>query len=146
MYFIDRRTRLRHGFTFIEVMIVVVIIGILAGVVTLSTRHFIDQAKRNRAKSDIATYSSAVEAFYAAKGRYPTTEEGLAVLTPQFIDRLRLDPWGNAYQYVQPGNTRPYAVMCYGADGREGGDGVNADISSEDDDIAGDAVKQASSN
>ena len=126
----------RRGFSFIEVMIVVVIIGLLAGAVTLSTRHFMDKAKQTRARTDIATYKSALESFYAEFGRYPSNEEGLLILTPKFIDKLRMDPWAHPYQYVFPGRQSAYEVICFGADGRDGGDGVNMDISSEDVDIA----------
>jgi general secretion pathway protein G len=129
----------RQGFSFIEIMIVVVIIGILAGAVTLSARHYLDKAKVNRARSDIATYSSALSAFYAENGNYPTSDQGLTALEPKFIDKLRLDPWGHAYAYNQPGRTGPYEIICYGADGKEGGDGADADISSEDVDTQGTA-------
>jgi general secretion pathway protein G len=127
----SNRSRYR-GFSFIEVMIVVVIIGLLAGAVTLSTRHFMDRAKQTRARSDIATYKSALESFYAESGRYPTSEEGLAVLTPKFIDKLRLDPWLHPYQYNFPGKQSAYEIICFGADGRDGGDGVNQDITSDE--------------
>jgi general secretion pathway protein G len=122
----------RRAFSFIEVMIVVVIIGVLAGTVTLASKHYLDRAKRSRAKADIATYQSALASFYADAGRYPTTDEGLAVLVPKFIDRVRSDPWGRPYGYACPGRTGAYEVTCLGADGREGGDGADADISSDD--------------
>jgi general secretion pathway protein G len=111
-------------------MIVVVIIGLLAGAVTLSTRHYLDRAKGNRAKTDIATFRSAIETFYGEEGRYPTTDEGIEALVPEYIDQLRQDPWGRPYQYVQPGRTAPYEIICYGADGRAGGEGADADIGS----------------
>ncbi len=121
------------GFTFIEVMIVIVIIGLLAGMVTLASRHYVDKARRNRAKADIATYSSALAAYYADAGHYPTTDEGLSVLTPKYVERMRADPWGRAYAYTNPGRSgSAWEVVCYGADGREGGDGADADVSSDD--------------
>lgn len=119
----------RKGFSFIEVMVVVVIMGLMAGAVTLSTRHLLDKAKQNRARADIATLSSALAAFYGERGRYPSNEEGLAVIVPDFITDVRLDPWGRAYQYNQPGHDRPYDLVSYGADGREGGEGADSDIS-----------------
>jgi general secretion pathway protein G len=120
------------GFSFIEVMIVVVIIGILAGVVSLSTRHFMDRAKQNRARTDLATFKSALAAFYADYGRYPTSDEGLALLAPKYVEKIHNDPWSHVYQYNQPGRNGPYEVLCLGADGKEGGDGADADISSDD--------------
>ena len=120
------------AFSLIEVMIVVVIIGLLAGVVTYSTAGYLERAKRECARSDIATYIGAVDAFYLANGRYPNNQEGLAVLAPQFIKVLRNDPWGHPYQYVQPGKSGPYDLISYGADGREGGTGSDADISNFD--------------
>lgn len=126
-----RRNRQR-GFSFIEIMIVVVIIGILAGVVTLSTRHYLDRAKRNRANTDLATFRSALESYYGEEGQYPSTDQGLAVLVPTYVERLSSDPWGRPYQYVQPGRGGPYEVVSHGADGRPGGEGADADLSSGD--------------
>jgi len=133
MYCSNRRYR---GFSFIEVMIVVVIIGLLAGAVTLSTRHFMDKAKQTRARSDLATYKSATESFYAEIGRYPSTEEGLTILVPKFIDKQRLDPWSHPYEYNFPGRQAAYEIVCFGADGRDGGDGVNQDITSDEVDVS----------
>ncbi len=134
MYLASTTTTRRNGFTFIEVMIVIVIIGILAGAVTLSTRHYLDKAKVNRAKSDLSTYRSALESYYGEHGRYPSAEEGLRVLSPQFIDKTRTDPWNRPYVYRRPGASTPYEIACLGADGREGGDGVDSDINSADHD------------
>ncbi len=111
-------------------MIVVVIIGILAGAVSLSATHYLDKAKQNRARSDIATYSSALAAFYGESGRYPSNDEGLTALVPKFVDKIRLDPWKRPYAYNQPGRNGPYEIICFGADGKEGGEGVDADITS----------------
>jgi general secretion pathway protein G len=124
--------RPKAGFTFIEVMIVVVIIGLLAAAVTLSTRHFIDKAKENRARSDLSTFKSAIDAFYAETGRYPSNDEGLAVLAPKYIDRVHNDPWGQSYQYNQPGRNGPFEVICLGPHGKEG----DGNISTDDLDIA----------
>jgi general secretion pathway protein G len=116
-------------------MIVVVIIGLLAGLVTYAASGYLNRAKHHRARSDIATYSGAVDSFYLANGRYPTNQEGLKVLTPEFIKVLQNDPWGNPYQYVQPGKSGPYDIICYGADGREGGAGADADLTNHDVDV-----------
>jgi general secretion pathway protein G len=122
-----KRKKLRKGFSFIEIMIVVVIIGLLAGAVTLSTRHFMDRAKQSRAHSDLSTYKSAIAAFYADSGRYPTTDEGLSVLVPKYVERLTNDPWGRPYQYNEPGRNGPYEVICLGPDGKEGDGNISSD-------------------
>lgn len=115
-----------RGFSFIEIMVVVVIIGLLAGAVVVKVGGYMETAKTNRAKSDIATIVDAVEAYHLQNGRYPTNEEGLKNLPL----KNRTDPWGNAYEYNCPGHTEPFEVVSFGADGREGGDGADADISS----------------
>ena len=124
--------RAPRGFTLIEVMIVVVIIGLMAGLVVYSTAHYLDRAKKQRARADIATYAGGIDAFYLEKGRYPDNQEGLKALVPQFVKLLQNDPWGRAYQYVQPGKAGPFDIVCYGADGREGGSGADADITNAD--------------
>jgi general secretion pathway protein G len=121
-----------RGFSLVEIMIVIVIIGLMAGLVTYATAGYLERAKRQRARSDIATYSGAVDSYYLAKGRYPNNQEGLKVLVPEFIKVLQNDPWGNSYQYVQPGRGGPYDIMSFGADGREGGTGADADITNWD--------------
>jgi len=127
-----RSVESRRGFSLVEIMIVVVIIGILAGLVTYATSNYLDRAKRQRTCADIATYCGAVDSFYAVKGAYPDNNEGLKQLVPEFIKVLQNDPWGNPYLYVRPGKNGPYEIISYGADGREGGDGADADISSSD--------------
>lgn len=118
------RRRRSGGFSFIEVMVVVVIIGLLAGAVTLKVVDYMDTAKTNRARSDMATIVDAIEAYYLKHSRYPTNEEGLAVLPV----KSATDPWGNRYEYNSPGREGPYEVVTYGADAREGGDGINGDL------------------
>ena len=117
-------------------MIVVVIIGLMAGLVTYATTGYLARAKRQRARSDLATYSGAVDSFFLAKGSYPDNRDGLGVLMPEFVKVIQKDPWGNPYQYVQPGNGHPYDIICYGADGREGGTGADADLTNWDPDVA----------
>jgi len=127
----NQRRRVCHdsGFSFIEVMVVVVIIGILAGTVSLATRHMIAKARHNRARTDIATYVHALEAFHLDYGRYPDAgSEGLAALVPAFIAKVTADPWGRPYQYHRPGPTSLYEVASFGADGKGGGEGADADV------------------
>lgn len=124
----------RGGFSLVEIMVVLVIIGLLAGLVGVNVRGYLVRAKQNTAKSEIATISDALEAFYTEYDRYPTNEEGLAILAQPteriaepLLDREPLDPWRNAYVYNQPGREGPYEVLSLGADGREGGDDNSAD-------------------
>jgi general secretion pathway protein G len=128
----EGRGQKRRGFSLIEVMIVVVIIGLLAGIVTYATTGYLERAKRKKAAADLAVLRGAVDQFYIDKGRFPDNREGLAVLVPQFVTPpIPNDPWGRAYQYIQPGrNGLAFEVITYGADGREGGTGADADLSS----------------
>lgn len=125
----------KKAFSLVEVMIVIVIIGLLAGVVTINVRGYLHKAKVNTARQEIATICKAIETFYGELGRYPTNEEGLEVLTKageKFPEPLLsgkpVDPWGRPYEYAQPGREGPYEVICFGADGREGGSGIDADV------------------
>ncbi len=127
------------AFSLLEIMVVIVIIGMLAGVVTISVRGYLIKAKQNTARHEIATIVTALENFYAAHDCYPTNEEGLEILvesSDEFPDglltKLPVDPWSGEYQYNSPGANGPYEVICYGADGAEGGDGADSDISSDD--------------
>ena len=122
----------KPGFSLVEIMIVVVIIGLMAGLVTYATAGYLERAKRQRARSDLVTYSGAVDSYYLAKGSYPDNEDGLKALVPEFIKVLQNDPWGKAYLYVCPGKSGPYDIVTYGADGREGGTGADADITNWD--------------
>ncbi len=119
------RRRRRGGFTFIEVMVVVVIIGMLAGAVTLTVRDRMETARVNTARSDIGTIVRALETYNVEHGGYPSNSEGLENIGIQ----NRTDPWGQPYQYNKPGqNDQPYEVYSLGADERPGGDGADADI------------------
>lgn len=138
MYFRTECARRRCGFSLVEIMVVIVIIGLLAGVVTVNVRSYITKAKRNTARQEIATIVQALNSFYAEYGRYPTNEEGLEALAkpseklPEpLLDGELVDPWGQAYQYNAPGPNGPFEVVSYGGDGREGGEGVDADVSSD---------------
>jgi general secretion pathway protein G len=119
-----RFCRIRRGFSLIEIMVVVVIIGLLAGAVALKVTGYMDTAKHNRARSDIATIVDAIETYKLTYGRYPTNEEGLEPLPL----KNWTDPWGNRYEYASPGLEEPFEVFTLGADGREGGDGEDADV------------------
>ena len=135
-----RHGRGTGGFSLVEIMIVIVIMGLLAGVVTINVRGYLTKAKQNTARTEMRTIANTLETFWGTYSRYPTNDEGLAVLTKpgeKFSEALldgdvMKDPWGFPYQYNYPGPTPGrYEVICYGADGREGGDGANADIHSD---------------
>ena len=128
----------RLGFSLVELMVVMVILGMLAGLVAVRTRSYLIQSKQNVAKFEIAEFVKAVDSFYATNSRYPTTDEGLEILTepsssnPEpILKKIPLDPWKNPYEYVSPGSNEPFEIVSLGADGREGGEGENRDFSSE---------------
>lgn len=130
------RRRRRRGFSLVELMVVVVIIGLLAGAVTLSVRSYLIAGKQNVAKMEITNISRAVDSFYVQFDRYPSNDEGIEILTQKnekfsdpLLSKLPKDPWGHPYQYNHPGRNGPFEVICYGADGREGGEGADKDIS-----------------
>ena len=118
----------RRAFSLIEIMVVIVILGLLASAVVLTVDGYLDKAKINRVKSDISTIVSAVELYKLDNGKLPRSDEGLDKLPL----KTRVDPWGRRYQYRCPGSTEPYEIFTYGADGVEGGTGINADLSSTD--------------
>jgi general secretion pathway protein G len=141
---VSSRRRAAHGFTLIEIMVVVVIMGVLAALVVPRLMGRTDDARMLAAKQDIATLMQALKLYRLDNQRYPTTEQGLQALVarpsaapiPQnwksggYLDRLNRDPWGNAYQYLSPGTRGEIDVFSYGADGKPGGAGIDADIGS----------------
>ena len=126
------RTLRRMGFSLIEVMVVLVIIALLASIVTINVQGHVDRGRLKKAGADIAVIASQVKLFYLDKGRYPTTSEGLRVLVPKYIDKLSKDPWGRDYQYECPGRGGAFDIVCFGADGQEGGEGADRDLTNWD--------------
>jgi general secretion pathway protein G len=131
----------RAGFTLIELMIVVVILGILATIIMPRILGRPEQARRMKAKVDIRNIESALALFKTDTGRFPTTSEGLEVLVTDpgikgyssdgYLDKMPLDPWGGRYIYISPGvNGKDYDIESFGKDGEDGGTGDNADIES----------------
>jgi general secretion pathway protein G len=133
----------RHcGFTLIEVMIVIVILGVLAALIVPKVMGRPDEARVAAARQDIFTLMQALKLYKLDNRRYPTTEQGLAALVqkpsqapvPQswsaggYLEKLPNDPWGQPYQYLNPGLHGEIDVMSFGADGLPGGQGVDADI------------------
>ncbi|HHQ40870.1 MAG TPA: type II secretion system protein GspG [Chromatiales bacterium] len=134
-------TRAR-GFTLIEVMVVVVILAILAAVLVPRIMDRPDEARIARARQDIRAIESALQLYRLDNYRYPTTEQGLEALVRKpsvppeppnwkpggYLDRVPVDPWGRPYRYLHPGEHGEFDVFTYGADGRPGGEGADADI------------------
>lgn len=125
-----RRRGGEEGFTLVELMVVIVIIGLLATVVVINVMPATDRAALTKAKADIATLEQGIEMYRLNKLQYPSGDQGLqAVVREGYIKRLPNDPWGNPYRYAAPGRDgRRFDVYSYGADGREGGEGEDADI------------------
>ena len=135
-----------RGFTLIEIMVVVVIMGILAALVVPKLMGRTDDARIIAAKQDIATVMQALKLYKLDNQRYPTSEQGLQALiakpatgpeakgwkTGGYLDKLPKDPWGNPYQYLSPGINGELDVFSLGADGQPGGAGNDADIGSWD--------------
>jgi len=123
-----------EGFTLVELMVVIVIIGLLATVVIINVLPATDKAAATKAKADVSTLEQGVEMYRLNKLRYPSGAEGLqAVSAEGYVKRLPKDPWGNPYVYAAPGkNGRAFDIYSYGADGREGGEGQDADIGNWD--------------
>jgi general secretion pathway protein G len=135
-------TNLSSGFTLIEIMVVVVILGILAAVVVPKIMSRPDEARVTRAKQDIRAMEAALALYRLDNFVYPTTDQGLEALIQRpdnlaqstnwkqggYLERLPTDPWGRSYQYLQPGTNSEFDLYSLGADGALGGDGVAADI------------------
>lgn len=136
--------RRNQGFTLIEIMVVVVIMGILAALVVPRVLDRPDQARAVAAKQDVSGIMQALKLYRLDNGRYPTTEQGLKSLVErpgtgqaptnwkQYLDRLPADPWGNPYQYLNPGVRGDIDVFSLGADGQPGGENANTDVGSWD--------------
>ena len=130
------------GFTLVEVMVVVVILGILAVLIVPRVLGRTDEARIAAAKHDIAALMQSLKLYRLDNGRYPTSEQGLKALVarPQaqplppnwkpYLDKVPKDPWGNAYQYLSPGVHGEIDVFSLGADGQPGGSGADVDIGS----------------
>ena len=139
-----RRAGVPGGFTLIEIMVVVVIMGILASLVVPKLIGRTEDARAVAAKQDIATIVQALKLYRLDNHRYPTTEQGLQALitaptagppaagwkTGGYVDKLPKDPWGKPYQYLSPGVKGDIDVFSLGADGEPGGAGNDADIGS----------------
>ena len=124
--------RNEEGFSLVELMVVIVILGLLATIVIINVMPAADRAAVTKARADIATLEQAIELYRLDHLRYPTSDEGLqSLIAGRYVRRLPEDPWGNAYSYSAPGpDGAPFQVASWGADGREGGSGQDEDITS----------------
>jgi general secretion pathway protein G len=132
----------QRGFTLIEMLVVITIIGMIMGLIGPRVLNYMSESKVKTARIQIQSFGNALDLFYLDVGRYPTTAEGLAALVrpsggvngwagPYLKGGVvPNDPWNNAYVYRAPGQAGPYDILSYGADGQEGGTGLAADISS----------------
>jgi general secretion pathway protein G len=138
-----QRRKKKNGFTLVELMVVIVIIGLLATIVALNVLPSGDTARIQKAKADIATIEQGLELYRLQVGSYPTTSQGLQALVTApagadaaryqaggYVKKLPKDPWGREYLYASPGQHGAADVWTLGADGKDGGEGIDGDIGS----------------
>ena len=139
---ISQRHNRQHGFTLIELMVVLVIIGVLAALIVPNVLDRADDARTTAARTDVTNVMQALKLYKLDNLRYPTAEQGLQALVSKptngpipgnwkpYLEKLPSDPWGRPYQYLNPGIKGEIDVMSFAADGQSGGEGKDADIGS----------------
>jgi general secretion pathway protein G len=139
-----RRNGRQDGFTLVEILVVITIIGLIMGLVGPRVLNYLSQSKVKAANIQIQSFASSLDLFYLDLGRYPTTSEGLPALVTRpggasawngpYLNHNSVpnDPWGHAYKYHAPGEHTPYETISLGSDGQEGGTGTAADIKSSE--------------
>jgi general secretion pathway protein G len=142
---IKKQDLANDGWTIMETLIVIAIVLILTSIVGFTGIQYLDRARKATARSQIDSFSIALESYYIDCGRYPTEEQGLEALWkkpsiepvspnwtgPYIYKKTPNDPWGNQFEYKIPGHEGlPFSIRSFGADGREGGEGKNEDITS----------------
>ena len=136
-----RRKKSQAGFTLVEILVVITIIGLIMALVGPRVLNYLGESKAKAAKIQIESFSSALDLYYLDLGRYPSSNEGLTALTrgnnapgwngPYLRGGVvPNDPWGHSYVYRSPGQRSPYDIISLGSDGQEGGSGTAADIAS----------------
>src|SRR6201987_5282871 len=132
-----------QGFTLVEMLVVITIIGLIMGLIGPRVLNYLSESKVKAAKIQLQSFASALDLFYLDAGRFPSTAEGLTALVRQTPGvaawngpylkggNVPNDPWNHTYVYRSPGEHGPYDIVSYGSDGQEGGSGVAADISLE---------------
>jgi general secretion pathway protein G len=131
-----------RGFTLVEILVVITIIGLIMGLVGPRVLNYLTESKTKAAKIQIESFASALDLFFLDTGRYPNASEGLAALVQRPTGTtswngpylkggvVPADPWGNPYLYRSPGQHGTYDIVSYGADGHEGGTGSGTDVTS----------------
>jgi general secretion pathway protein G len=131
------RRRSRAGFTLVEILVVIAIMGLLATVVAYSYRDILDDSYRKKVKTDFSIFEDAIEMFRLNNKKYPQRLEDLA--TAGIVKKIPPDPWGNAYRYAPPAGGRRWTITSYGSDGAPGGTADAQDLTTENiDGLTGD--------